>query len=73
MNEKITQERVLLQEEQRTIESALDQLTDGFTVADDLVQEGNDELKKCLLQKNSSKSALQRAQSKIETGMKWRQ
>ena len=49
------------------------QVKDGVSVADELVVEGNNDLKQCLLQKNSTKKELQRAQCKIETGMKRRQ
>ena len=48
-------------------------MTDGLAIADELVVEGNSLLKKCLLQKTSIRSELERAQSKIETGMKRRQ
>ena len=72
LNEKVSQEKALMEEEERRIVSAIEQVNDGFVVADELVCEGNQELKNCLLQKNSSRSALQRAQSKIETGMKRR-
>ena len=49
------------------------QITDSLVIADELVVEGNKELKKCLLQKTSTRTELQRAQSKIESGMKRRQ
>ena len=49
------------------------QIKDGLSVADDLVVEGNSDLKKCLLQKNNTRNELQQAQCKIETGMKRRQ
>lgn len=42
-------------------------------MADELALEGNNELRKLLLQKSSTRSDLQRAQSKIEIGMKRRQ
>ena len=45
-------------------------ITDGLVIADELVAKGNSELKKCLLQKTSTRTKMQRAESKIETGMK---
>ena len=49
MNDKIAQGNVT--SGGWKIEAALDQVNDGFTVADDLVEERNEELKKYLLQK----------------------
>ena len=43
-----------------------------LTVADDSVKEGNGQLKQLLTQKNCTKKDLQRAQSKIEMGLKRR-
>ena len=61
------------QDENAEIKSKLQQVSNGLTVADDIAKEGNDELKQCLLQKTSTRKDLQRAQSKIEIGMKRRQ
>ena len=61
------------QDELAEIKSKLQQITDGLTVANDIVKEGNDELKECLSHKTSTRKELQRAQSKIETGTKRRQ
>ena len=45
----------------------------SLVVADNIVKEGNDKLKNCLLQKTITRKELQRAHSKIQTGMKRRQ
>ena len=57
----------------QNIESALAQIQCGFKVADESVSEGNTELKALLLKKNSNRKELQKAQNKIEMGMKRRQ
>ena len=62
-----------LEKERSSVRSAICQIEDGLSVADDIAAEGNEELKNCLLKKNSTRKDLQRAQSKIETGMKRRQ
>ena len=69
--EKEIKEKV--QQELQELHSKVRQISDGLAVADYVVKEGNDELKNCLLQKASTLKELQRAQSKIETGMKKRQ
>ena len=61
-----------VQQELQELHSKVCQISDGLAVADDIVKEGNDELKNCLFQKTSTWKELQRAQSKIETGMKRR-
>jgi len=43
------------QDELAEIKLKLQQITDGLNVADDIVKEGNDELKQCLLQKTSTR------------------
>jgi hypothetical protein len=48
------------------------QVEEELAVANDIVREGNEELKNCLLQKNSTRKELQKAQCKIETGVKRR-
>ncbi|XP_065681343.1 uncharacterized protein LOC136094973 [Hydra vulgaris] len=63
----------VLKNEKEAILASIQQIKNGLSVADDLVFEGNSDLKKCLLQKNSTRNELQRAQCKIETGMKRRQ
>ena len=45
----------------------------GFKVADESVSEGNAELKALLLKNNKTRKELQKAQNKIEIGMKRRQ
>ena len=52
--------------------ASLEQLQNSLTVADDSVKEGNEQLKQLLTQKKSTKKDLQRAQSKIEMGLKRR-
>ena len=42
------------------------QVKDDLAVADELIVEGNDDLKNCLLQKNGTRNELQWAQCKIE-------
>ena len=68
--EKEIKEKV--QQELQELHSKVCQISDGLAVAEDIVKEGNDELKNCLFQKTSTWKELQRAQSKIETGMKRR-
>ena len=48
-------------------------MNDGLKVAEELVLEGNEELKKSLLKKTATKSELQKSQSKIEMGLKRKQ
>ena len=45
-------------------------LQNGFTVADGSVKEGNEQLKQLVILKNCMKKELQKAQSKIEMGLK---
>ena len=59
--------------ELQNIESALAQIQCGFKVADESVSEGNAELKALLLKNNKTRKELQKAQNKIEIGMKRRQ
>ena len=59
-------------EELSVVRVSLQQLQNGLAVADDSVKEGNDQLKELLSQKNCTKHQLQRAQSKIEMGLKRR-
>ena len=66
--EKESKDKV--QQELQELHSKVRQISDGLAVADDIVKEGNNELKNCLLQKTSTQKELQRAQSKIETGIK---
>ena len=42
----------------------------SINIAETTIEEGNKELQQCLLKKNLSKDALQRAHSKIEMGIK---
>lgn len=67
------QQKLVQQKELQEIKSKLQQISDGLSVADEILKEGNDELKQSLTQKNSTRKELQRAQSKIETGMKRRE
>ena len=48
------------------------QLQNSLIVADDSVKEGNEQLKQLLTQRNCTKKDLQRAQRKIEMGLKRR-
>ena len=57
-------------EELSVVRVSLEQLQNSLAVADDSVKEGNDQLKQVLSQKNCTKQLLQRAQSKIEMGLK---
>ena len=59
--------------ELQNIESALAQIQRGFKFADESASEGNAELKALLLKNNGTKKELQKAQNKIEMGMKRRQ
>ena len=52
--------------------ASLEQLQNSLTVVDDSVKEGNEQLKQLLTQTNCTKKDLQRAQSKIEMGLKRR-
>ena len=52
--------------------ASLEQLQNSLRVADDSVKKGNEQLKQLLTQKNWTKEDLQRAQSKIEMGLKRR-
>ena len=52
--------------------ASLEQLQNSLTVADDSVKEGNEQVKPLLTQKNCTKKDLQRAQSKMEMGLKRR-
>ena len=52
--------------------ASLEQLQNSLTVADDSVKEGNEQLKQLLTHKNCTKKDLQRAQTKIEMGLKRR-
>ena len=69
--EKEIKEKV--QQELQELNSKVRQISDGLAVADDIVKEGNDELKNCLLQKTNTRKEPYRAQFKIETGMNRRQ
>ena len=59
--------------ELQNIESILAQIQSGFKVTDESVSEGNAELKALLLKNNKTRKELQKAQNKIEIGMKRRQ
>ena len=59
-------------QELSVVRASLHQLQNSLAVADDSVKEGNDQLKQLLSQKNCTKQLLQRAQSKIEMGLKRR-
>ena len=59
-------------QELSVVRASLQQLQSSLAVADDSVKEGNDQLKQLLSQKNCTKQLLQRAQSKIEMGLKRR-
>ena len=48
-------------------------IKEGLIVADQLISKVKNQLKKSLLQKNSTSAELQRAQCKIETGIERRQ
>ena len=63
----------VLTTELKTIDDALQQIDSSYLIADESVSEGNSEFKGLLTKKNSTKKDLQRAQSKIEMGMKRRQ
>ena len=52
--------------------ASLEQLQNSLTVANASVKEVNEQLKQLLTQKNCTKKDLQRAQSKIEMGLKRR-
>ena len=65
--------KVKLRQELHELHSKVLQISDGPAVANDIVMEGNGELKNCPLQNRSTRKELQRAQSKIEAGMKGRQ
>ena len=65
-DEKMKSQEILV------LTASLEQLQNSLTVADDSVKEGNEQLKQLLTQKNWTKEDLQRAQSKIEMGLKGR-
>ena len=65
-------EKSLRNEERSVLKASIQQLENGLAVADSLITEGNDDFKKLLLRKNSTRKDLQTAQSKIETGVKKR-
>ena len=52
--------------------ASLEELQNSLTVADHSFKKGNEQLKNLLTQKNCTKKDLQRAQSKIEMGLKRR-
>ena len=60
------------EKEVETIKAALLQIKNGLSVADESVEEGNKNFKDLLSKKNSTRKDLQRAQSKIEMGLKRR-
>ena len=62
-----------VQQVPQELHSKVRQTSDALPVADDIVKEGNDELKNCLSQKTSTRKELERAHSKIETDTKRRQ
>ena len=70
---KEDQQKVVKHQELQEIKAKLQQISDGLSVADEILKEGNDALKQSLTQKNSTRKELQRAQSKIEIGMKRRE
>ena len=57
---------------QESIRNAIEQVQTRLSVADELVGEGNDQLKGLLIQKNSTRKDLIAAQTKIEAGAKRR-
>ena len=57
---------------QESIRNAIEQVQTRLSVADELVDEGNDQLKGLLIQKNSTRKDLIAAQTKIEAGAKRR-
>ena len=58
--------------ELQTVKTALSQIENGICIADESVDEGNREFKELLSKKNATRKDLQRAQSKIEMGIKRR-
>ena len=59
-------------QELSVLRASLGQLQNSLTVADDSVKEDNGQLKQLLTLKNCTKKELQKAQSKIEMGLKRR-
>lgn len=70
--EKRKNEEAQKNEEKRTLQATLQQLENGISVADSLIENGNDEFRALLLRKSSGRKELQTCQSKIETGVKRR-
>ena len=61
-----------LAKELETVKVALSKAENGISIADESVDEGNKDFKELLSKTNSTRKDLQRAQSKIEMGIKRR-